>query len=125
MATTTRKDEVVLWLPPDPQAGRTVRSRLRAFLDLPDELQTAVAVVVTELVGRAVAHLDATGSVRRFEVRLERLPGRARIEVEHGAARQRFDREPEIEDLSERLVDGLSLARGAEGTTAWVVVARI
>lgn len=126
MTSVERRDEVVLWLPASPRAAMLLRSRMRAFLALPPAAQASVGLVVTELVAAAIAHLDEDES-KRFEVRLERLPGRARIAVEHGAGPQasgRFAREPEVEDLSDRLLDGLSLARGVEGTTAWVVVDR-
>lgn len=128
MTPVEHKDVIVLWLPADPRAALTLRSRMRAFLDLPAEAQATVALVVTELVTRAVAHLDGDED-ERFEVRLERLPGRARIAVEHGASPApgrtgRFAREPEVDALSGRLVDGLSLAHGEDGSTAWVVVER-
>lgn len=126
MTKVERKDEVVLWLPASPRAALLLRSRMRAFLALPPDAQATVSLVVTELVAAAIAHLGEDEQ-RRLEVRLERSPGRARISVEHGAGVRtggRFSREAEIEDLSDRLLDDLSLARGAEGTTAWVVVER-
>lgn len=111
----------MFWLPAGPRAAAVVRSRMRAFLHLPDSAQAAVAVVVTELVGRAVTHLEATED-GRFEVRLERSPGRARIVVEHGAAPDERFEDAEVEGYRDLLLDGLSLARGRDGSTAWVVV---
>lgn len=126
MVPVERKDEVVLWLPASPRAALLLRSRMRAFLALPADAQATVSLVVTELVAAAVGALGEDES-QRFEVRLERSPGRARIAVEHGAGVRtggRFAREAEVEDLSDRLLEGLALARGSEGTTAWVVVER-
>ena len=123
MTSLAGTDQVVFWLPASPMAGRVVRSRMRAFLQLPPDAQAAVAVVVTELVGRAVQHLGVD-SEERFEVRLERAPGRAKITVEHGAAPDagRFGREPEEDELQEALLAGLAVARGEEDGAAWVVV---
>jgi anti-sigma regulatory factor (Ser/Thr protein kinase) len=97
-----------------------------AIADVPDDVSDAVSLITSELASNSVRHATSA-----FEVRVERLPDRIRIEVEDDGAGDPNLRAPGPSDTSGRglqivsaLADewGVIPRRDAPGKIVWVTV---